>query len=399
MMQQSIRVLLVEDSPTDLDMLQRTFARLGLPQDWQILAVETLADAIALHPSDAAIATDASLFDVVLLDLGLPDAKGLETLTRFRAAVPDVPVVVLTGLDDEEMAFKAIEAGAQDYLVKDQVSIQWLKRTLRFAMERQQSLSQLQRSEAQSRAALAAERELHELKTRFIGMVSHEFRNPLGVIQNAAELLRMRLDQTIKPKEADLLQKIDRASDQLISLMNDVLTFSRLQAQSDYASSATELDLAAFCQELIETFRFQLSPPPLIDFQPSGDLTLIHTDRNLLNYILTNLLSNAIKYSPQGSVIDFVVQVDAQQLTFRVVDRGIGIPAAELHRILGSFYRASNVDQVSGTGLGLAVVKHCVDALNGRLAINSQIAQGTTVIVILPLIAAPGGIRSSLKWV
>ncbi len=130
----SIQVLLVEDSPSDATLLRQVFSRSN-QEGWELVHVERLSDAID------ACATGA--WDVALLDLCLPDSDGLETVAGFRAAAPDIPLVVLTGFDDEELALQAVAAGAQDYLVKDQITIQVLVRTIRYAIERGQILKQL----------------------------------------------------------------------------------------------------------------------------------------------------------------------------------------------------------------------------------------------------------------
>src|SRR6476469_11034861 len=143
MYQTSIHILLVEDSPSDANLLRHMLSRQGKP-GWQVVAVERVSDAID--------ACSAYALDVVLLDLSLPDSDGLETVTKFRAAAPDVPIVVLTGVDDEDLSLQALARGAQDYLVKGQITSQLLMRAIRYAIERGQILKQLNDSEQRFRA-------------------------------------------------------------------------------------------------------------------------------------------------------------------------------------------------------------------------------------------------------
>ncbi len=165
----TIHILLVEDSPTDA-MLLRQVLSYANPGEWQMTHVERLSEAIDISRENTRqILADShkesfsqERFDVVLLDLHLPDSTGLETVTEYRAAIPDISVVVLTGLDDEDLALQAMTEGAQDYLVKDQITIQRLVRSIRHAIERGEILNKLRESEERSRQALAKEQELNE---------------------------------------------------------------------------------------------------------------------------------------------------------------------------------------------------------------------------------------------
>lgn len=150
MLKPTIQVLLVEDNLADAQLLQRGFARLPA-SGWQITPVETLEEAIAACQDPPDTGSDEPAYQLVLLDLGLPDSQGLETLRQFRAAVPDLCIVVLTGLDDEDLALQSVTEGAQDYLVKDQVTVPRLSHTIRLAIERQQILTQQRQSEERVR--------------------------------------------------------------------------------------------------------------------------------------------------------------------------------------------------------------------------------------------------------
>lgn len=384
MLKPTIQVLLVEDNLADAQLLQRGFARLPA-SGWQITPVETLEEAIAACQDPPDTGSDDPAYQLVLLDLGLPDSQGLETLRQFRAAVPDLCIVVLTGLDDEDLALQSVAEGAQDYLVKDQVTVQRLSHTIRLAIERQQILTQQRQSEERVRQALERERELNELKSSFIGMVSHEFRNPLSIIQAAIELLQTRLQDNLDDKSTVLLRRMQTATDHLVYLLNDVLMLSEVQSGA-HRCQPTRFDLVDFCFELTETIRQGIGSQHAIQFIPHEAISRANTDVNLIRHICTNLLSNAIKYSPQGSTIDFEIQSEGDLAVLRIQDHGIGIPAQEQHRIFESSYRCSNVGKTSGTGLGLAIVKRCIDALRGQVTIASQMDVGTTVEVKFPLI-------------
>ena len=209
-----MHVLLVEDSPTDADLLRRVFLRSG-KEHWQMTQVERLANAIAQCQENS--------FDVVLLDLGLPDSDGLETVTEFRANVPTMPVVVLTMMDDDELALQVMAHGAQDYLVKDQITTQLLVRSLRYAIEREQIFQQLKNSERKILNAWEQEQELNLLKSSFISMASHEFRTPMTTIRTSVELLQKFDHELTDQKRDDYFERIKAAIRQIIHLLDEIL--------------------------------------------------------------------------------------------------------------------------------------------------------------------------------
>jgi signal transduction histidine kinase len=383
MNQQIMQVLLVEDNPADANLVRQAFSQ--FPQEtWQFIGVETLGEAITAY-QQMRDAIEHGPFDLVLLDLGLPDAKGLETIQQFLAVSPEAPVVVLSGMDDEILALQAIEQGAQDYLVKDQITRQTLLKSIHFAARRQNALRQLQRSACVAQQALNQAQAINEQQISFVGMVSHEIRNPLGVIQMSTELLQSTLDAPINAKVQKWLGKIQIANDQVIYLLNDVLTLCRLQSEN-LSCKYSCLQLHNFCTALVDEIQQTAGEHHVIELTVQKGLGYAFTDIQLVRSIFTNLISNAIKYTPQGGIIRFSVTVHDRWLTFLVQDSGIGIPEAEQQQLFEHFYRASNVADVAGTGLGLAIVKRCVVALQGKIEVESEVDRGTTFKVQLPLL-------------
>lgn len=237
--------------------------------------------------------------------------------------------------------------------------------------------------------ALEKEKELNRLKSQFVSTVSHEFRNPLAVILVAAELLEKGQDLP-ETKKVSYLRRIKTSVRSMNQLMEDVLIIG--QAEADRLTyNPTQLNLEQFCRDLVEELSIALESSHTIIFNSQGDCTQVWMDEKLLRYILTNLLSNAIKYSLEGETIQFLLTLDSVEniATFRIQDRGIGIPEADLTRLFDSFFRASNVKSIAGTGLGLAIVKRCVDVLQGQIHVSSQVGIGTTVSVIAPLVVSP----------
>jgi hypothetical protein len=233
--------------------------------------------------------------------------------------------------------------------------------------------------------ALEKERELNRLKSQFVSTVSHEFRNPLAVIWTATELLE-KAQNLSDIKKASYLKLIKASINSMNQLMEDVLIMGQAEADRLVCKPET-LDLAQFCQALVEEFSILEGSSHTITFNLQGDVSIAQIDGKLLRYILNNLLSNAIKYSPQGSTIQFnlVICSAVQQATFHIQDQGIGIPEADQAKLFDSFFRASNVSSIQGTGLGLAIVKRCVEAHSGEISLNSHVGVGTTMQITLPL--------------
>lgn len=371
----TIQILLVEDSSTDANLLRQVFLR-ARQQGWELSHVDRLSYAF-----DACCERS---FDVVLLDLHLPDSDGLETITRFRAAVPSLPIVVLTATDDEELALQVMASGAQDYLVKDQITIQLLVRAIRYAIEREQILKRLRNSEQNMLKALNQERELNLMRTNFISMVSHEFRTPMTTIRSSTELLQCLGQQITLEKREQYFNRIQNSIDEMLDLLDEVLLLGSSGA-GGLEYNPTPLNLEAFCLELVEAMQLNDGDRHSIVFTCEGNCTEAEMDDALLRHIFANLLSNAIKYSHTESKIRFSLDCHNNIAFFSVEDQGIGIPEKDQSRLFETFYRCSNVGKIPGTGLGLAIVKKCVDLHRGRIHVNSQINTGTKFSVTLPL--------------
>jgi signal transduction histidine kinase len=375
MNQEFLQVLLVEDSPTDAQLFQHVFSR-AASGDWKLVHVERLSEAIAV--------CQAQSFDLALLDLRLPDSDGLDTVSEFNQAIPDVPIIILTMCDDEELAIQAMAHGVQDYLVKDQVTTQLLRRSIRYTIERSQILQQLKNSKRATLEALHKERELNQLKSYFVSMVSHEFRNPLSALRVMTEVLTRFDGKLTLEKKGKYAQQINLTIEHMCQLLDEVILLGRVDTDN-FEIELKALNLKEFCDELITSLQFSDDNNHSIVLSYQLGITCLELDANLLRHILTNLISNALKYSPLGQEIRVEVSQLNSMLSFGIHDRGIGIPEAEQSRLFQTFSRCSNVGKIQGTGLGLAIVKRCVDLYNGHIQINSTLGQGTTVTVLLPI--------------
>ncbi|NDJ15796.1 PAS domain S-box protein [Myxacorys almedinensis] len=238
-------------------------------------------------------------------------------------------------------------------------------------------------AEVEMQKALEKERELSELKSRFVSTASHEFRTPLSTILSSADLLEFYLGNCTVEKQLEHIERIQGAALNMNNLLSDVLVIERAEAKFE----PTELDLQAFCQKLVAEMQLNDQDQHHVELQmqASADDTQACMDTKLLRQILTNLLSNALKYSPVGSTVTLRLGCDRTSARFEVADEGIGIPPEDQGRLFEPFHRGTNVGAVSGNGLGLAIVKQSVDAHGGQVAIASHEKGGTTVCVTLPL--------------
>ncbi|MEP0783024.1 PAS domain S-box protein [Trichocoleus sp. DQ-A1] len=232
--------------------------------------------------------------------------------------------------------------------------------------------------------ALAKEKELSELKSRFVSMTSHEFRTPLSIILSSSELLEYYGDRWTQEERLEQLHLIQSSVNHMTHLLNDVLTLGRADAARLNFNPAP-LDLIEFCRTIIAEIQLTASRGHKIIFTSRYQFLSVGMDRMLLRQILNNLLSNAINYSPNNSNIYFEVTSQDGEAILEIQDEGIGIPLADRSRLFEPFHRGTNVSNINGTGLGLAIVKRCVDLHQGRIVLASKIGIGTTFKVVLPL--------------
>lgn len=245
-------------------------------------------------------------------------------------------------------------------------------------------ISDRKRAEVEILKALAREKELSELRAKFVTMVSHEFRTPLTTIQFSAGLLQDYSSKWSLEKKLTHFLRIQLAIKRMTELLEDILVIGKIEANT-LQFQPVSLNLELFCRQLIEEQQLNDSNQHPIALIFEGENTDAQMDEKLLRQMLGNLLSNALKYSPAGSSVDLLLKCQNGDVVFQITDRGIGIPQTDQERILETFYRATNVGQISGTGLGLAIVKRAVELHNGNLAINSQEGIGTTFTITLPL--------------
>jgi PAS domain S-box-containing protein len=247
-----------------------------------------------------------------------------------------------------------------------------------------QRTSELKKTQAELTLALEKERELGELKSRFVTMVSHEFRTPLGIIMSAIELIRHYDDRLPADKRTELQQDIFSSTRHMAGLMEQMLVLGRVEAGAVSCKLAT-CDLETLAGKLTDECLSATNRKCAITATTEGALSSAQADEALLRHIFSNLIHNAVKYSPDGGAVQFTIRREGTLAVFQVIDQGIGIPPEDQKNLFEAFQRGSNVGDIPGTGLGLVIIKRCVDLHGGTLHIDSVVGQGTTFTVSLPL--------------
>jgi signal transduction histidine kinase len=332
-------------------------------------ATEALAKVAEVHP------------DLVLMDIRIKgDMDGVDTAERIHREF-SIPVVYLTAHADENTLQRAKLTAPFGYVLKP-FEDRELITTIEIALHRHQA-------EVAIRNALERERELGDLKSQFVALVSHEFRNPLSTILFSAELLERYSEQLTAEKKQIYFQRIQSSVKRMNYLLSEVLTLGEVES-GKLQFNPQPLDLLSFCRELIEEMQPEVVATHQIclNYHTASSLqefpSHLILDEKLLRHILTNLLSNAIKYSPQGGSIEFDLTCKPGEIIFQIQDHGIGIPVADREDLFNSFYRAKNVNTIPGTGLGLPIVKQCVEMHGGKVFFTSELGLGTTFTVVLP---------------
>jgi signal transduction histidine kinase len=358
-----IRALLIEDNPGDARLIREMLRDAGAPS----AAVE-LAHADCLAPGLQQLATQVT--DVVLLDLTLPDSQGFDTFTTVHTQAPDVAIVVLSGLDDETLAVRAVQEGAQDYLVKGQVDGGAILRSMRYAIERQRLET--------------VRRDLERQRDEFFASVSHDLRTPVAAIKAAIGVVLANLPGEFPSPLQRLLGNVDLAADELTGLIEDLLEMARLQSGRVelWRSSVDIRDVVARAARALEPL-IQARAQQLV-FVPPAEPVIASVDAERLGRVLRNLLGNAQKYGREHGTISVAVERCTADVRIAVTDDGPGIPQADLERIFERFYRVTGSGS-SGSGLGLAIARGLVELHGGHLSVESTPGHGSTFRIALPV--------------
>ena len=246
----------------------------------------------------------------------------------------------------------------------------------------QEQIIERKKAEEETRKALEKEKELNELKSRFVSMASHEFRTPLSTILSSASLISKYTAPNTEDKRQNHIDKIKLAIGNLTNILNDFLSLAKLE-EGKTELVKVDVDLKQIAEEVIEEFATIKKGQQKIIYESSSS-GLVKSDPKILKNIFINLISNAIKYSKEDSITTIGILEKKEEVVVNVVDQGIGIPASEQQHLFERFFRAKNATNIQGTGLGLNIVKKYVEMLEGSITFESRENDGTTFTVRLP---------------
>ncbi|MBR8835631.1 MAG: response regulator [Stigonema ocellatum SAG 48.90 = DSM 106950] len=353
-----------------------------------------IVPAIAAYGQQAIEKTAELQPDLVLMDVMLKgNMNGIEAAEQI-VKLFNIPIIYLTAYSDENTLKKAKITQPFGYILKPFEEIQLIT-TIEIALNKSHT-------EAVMREALEKEKQMRDMKSEFVSMVSHEFRNPLSTILTSTELLAHHSQRLNEAKKSEYIHHIQNAVRHMTQLMSDVLLIGKAEV-GQVSFNPTPLDVENFCKDLVTEFQLSAGNQHKIIFTIQGcctkqeDASVLQNsqlltpktrlpclDEKLLWQILCNLLANAIKYSPQGGTIVFDFFCLQEEAIFRIQDQGIGIPESDQENLFNSFHRGSNVGKIPGHGLGLAIVKQYVELHGGEITFVSKVGVGTTFIVSLP---------------
>jgi signal transduction histidine kinase len=387
--QEPIRVLLVEDDEDDAFLLQRALNK-AAPGQFNMDRVGTL--------EAARRALVSSSFHVVLSDLSLPDSRGFDTFERIHEADPEVAVVVLTGNDDERLVVRALNQGAQDYLVKGKADGQSLVRSMQYAIERNRS-RKLERHntalESEIRARKLAQEQLERVAAQleasnrelqqFASVASHDLQEPLRKIVVFGDRLKAKFGDQLGEQGGDYIERMMSAAGRMRVLIDDLLEFSRVVTR---ARPFVPVDLNEVVREVLVDLEVLIeSKGAIVDV---GELPTIQADPTQLRQVFQNLLSNAMKFQDGGAVPHVAIRAEPHasgslpgwRITVR--DNGIGFEQQHAERIFAPFQRLVGRSEFKGSGIGLAIVRRIIERHAGTIAAESSPGQGAVFTMALP---------------
>ncbi len=365
-----MKLFLIEDNPGDIRLIMEIFGR----QDSDhFMVAHTLEEGIKrLQEVEA---------DVLLLDLSLPDGQGVENVTRVKEKIPDMPIIVLTGLDDEKTALSSLREGAQDYIVKGDLNFSLVRRSVFYAIERM-------RAEKQLRTALERAEVANRSKTAFLANMSHELRTPLNAIMGFAELMEREIFGALgDDRYQEYAKDIHKSGSYLLELINDLLDLAKAEA-GKLELVETLANVTHILEEAVELLGPQAKETGvIIHVQIESNLPFLQGDARFLKQILLNIVSNAIKFTPSGGVVTLIASTNTLNgLVINITDTGVGMVSEDIPKALSSFGQVASPYHKGqrGTGLGLPLSKRLVELHGGVLSLNSQLGIGTTVVLQFP---------------
>lgn len=347
-------------------------------------------------------------YDVFLIDYQLGASSGLDLIQEAQKSYRlNQPLILLSGQNNHQIDAEALELGVSDYLNKGAFTAAELDRCIRYNLEHsrilgeirqlnaeledkvhertstlEKAMEELRHSQLELRKALEKEKELGEMKTRFITTASHEFRTPLSTILSSATLIGKYTRAEEQDKREKHIRRIKSSVDGLKDILEDFLSLGKLE-EGHIQTKASLLNLPEVLEELRSEMQHLAKKGQRMTYDHSG-VSEVLLDKSLLRNVMMNLISNAIKFSDAGTLIRLRSQVTSEGIDLSVSDQGIGISAEDQQNLFERFFRGKNAINIQGTGLGLHIVQRYLDLMQGSIRLESTLNQGTVFYIHIP---------------
>jgi len=370
-----IKVLLIEDNPEDAHLVRQMLAEVGSP--FEMRCADRLSTGLECLARED--------IPVILLDLDLPDSQGLTTFVKVHNQAPQVAIIVLVAPGGEAAGVKAVQKGAEDYLIKGEICGAELVRAVRYAAKSREAREEMRKLHRQLDELAAELEEQNKVKAQFVAVLAHELRTPLTPVLGSARLLAEECQLEPGAPLSRLVQNIIRGAEQLESRLRDLLDLAQFQAGA-YSLEIAPLDVGGLLREVASQFQpLAKSKGQTIALDLPQRLRLIKADRRRIGQVLMNLLDNAVKFTAEGGRIQLRAAAHDHDLVVEVSDDGPGLSPEERQRLFQPYYR-SQVDRQRrpGTGLGLALCKQLVEAHGGKVWVESEPGKGSTFGFSIP---------------
>ncbi len=416
---ENFSILLVDDDEVDRLTVKRALNKSGLAVN--LIEVENGQNAISkleirgkhlvevseINTASQTTRQTSNNFDLILLDYRLPDIDGLHLIAEIKAINLDLPIIVLTGQGDEEIAVKIMKAGAADYLSKAKIEPENLAKAIRSAIRvhrAEQAVEianqrlrasnellmlknqELERQQQQIRLQNIQLQKSYNLKSEFLATMSHELRTPMNAIMGFSQLLLRQYPAPLSQQQQNLVERILNNSKNLLDMINEMLDFSKIEA-GKLELKPQKFALNSLIQLTVEELR-SLAVQKQLDLETDINLTdtYLLQDSNFIKRTIINLLSNAIKFTESGTITVKVWEIDEKKIAISVIDTGMGIAPEDCDKIFQAFRQAdqSFTRQHSGTGLGLAITQSLVTMMGGKITLNSELGKGSTFTIEIP---------------
>lgn len=393
-----IKVLMIDDDKDDFILIREMLAEIKY-HTYTINWIDNYQEGLAKVISNE--------YDVYLVDYNLGVNSGLDLVLEAKRLGCVSPFIIHTGQNDIGIDAKVMAAGAVDFLVKGAFSAAVLDRSLRYAVSNfrqlkenirlnadlekrvsdrtiilEEAIKELNIAKDEVAVSLKKEKELSELKSRFVSMASHEFRTPLATILSSLSLIESYSANNNREMQAKHVVRIKRTIMNLTDILNDVLSISKLE-DGGFVSCIENINVKLLLSDIVKDFSQILKKGQSIVHNHSGS-DVSFTDKKFLRQIIVNLISNAVKFSLEEGIVELSSYISTSRIEIRIKDHGIGISKEDKIHLFEPFFRGSNATNIEGTGLGLSIVLKYVEMLNGSIEFESELDKGTQFSINLP---------------